>query len=68
MCGRSGEEGGADGRALERRPCRHAAQSKTRKEPVEDKEGAGEVDADVEVEAQGRRVVGDANPISYREK
>jgi len=30
---------------------------------VEDEEEAGEVDADVEVEARGRRAVGDSNPI-----
>jgi hypothetical protein len=35
---------------------------------VEDEEEAGEVDADVEVEAQGRRAVGDSISISDRVK
>jgi len=30
---------------------------------VEDEEEAGEVDADVEVEAKDRQAVGDSNPI-----
>jgi len=35
---------------------------------VEDEEEAGEVDANVEVEARSRRAVGDAIPISDRAK
>jgi hypothetical protein len=35
---------------------------------VEDEEEAGEVDADVEVEARGRRAVGDSISISDRVK
>ena len=35
---------------------------------VEEEEEAGEVDADVEVEARSRRAVGDAIPISDRAK
>ena len=53
-------------RRRKRAPPRVPAISPCRR--VGEEEEAGEVDADVEVEAQGRRAVGDTIPISDRAK
>ena len=60
-CGRGDEVGGTDGRDPR-------APSMSLCRTVEDEEEAGEVDADVEVEACGRRAVGDSISSSARVK